>query len=299
MALALFGVAAASVYWLRPGWLLDSYFAAQRVYAGMHAETISIAGADWRYVEGGKGAPVLLVHGMAGSKENWMLMAPYLTGAYRLIAPDQAGFGDSGEALDADYRISTQVERLKLFADAMKLDRFHLVGHSMGGQIAGIFAARYPERVQSLTLIDAAGVPFKPNAFQAILERGENPFATETVEKFDAFMRMTFEHPPFAPRQLRLAYAERNARRALLWGRILKRITSEKTRYYLQQKLPEISAPTLILWCDRDQLLDVSSLDAFRAGMPEAQIEIFKGCGHMPMMEQPRETADLLRAHWR
>jgi abhydrolase domain-containing protein 6 len=295
LALVALALALALVYWLRPGWMLDGYFAAQRWHAGVKEGDVSVAGANWRYVEGGSGEPVLLLHGMAGSKENWLLLAPHLTGAYRVIAPDQAGFGGSAEALDNDYRISAQVERLREFVDAMKLQRFHLVGHSMGGHTAGVFAARYPERVQTLTLMSAAGVPFKANAFQALIERGENPFATETIEKFDAFMRMTFEHPPFAPPRLRQAYADRNAPRAWLWNGILRRIVSPKTRYFLQSKLADIKAPTLVLWCDRDQLLDVSSVDAFRAGLPQARIEILQGCGHMPMMEKPVETATLLR----
>lgn len=295
VALVIAATACASVYFLRPAWLLEGYFAAQRWHAGMQLASVDVAGAPWRYVEGGSGETVLLVHGMAGSKENWMLMAPYLRDEFHLVAPDQAGFGDSADALDDDYRVSAQVERLREFADALQLQRFHLVGHSMGGQIAGIFAARYPDRVRSLSLMSSAGVPFKANAFQALIARGENPFATESVEKFDVFMRMTFTHPPFAPPRLRQAYAERNVRRAALWNRILRRISGEKSRYYLQQKLADIHAPTLVLWCDGDQLLDVSSTEAFRAGLPSADIEILQGCGHMPMMEQPRQTADLLR----
>lgn len=286
------------IYLLRPGWLLDAYFSAQRRYAGMHVAHVEVAGANWDYAEGGQGETVLLVHGMAGSKENWMLLAARLSDRYRVIAPDQAGFGGSDPALDADYRISGQVDRLRAFADALKLERFHLVGHSMGGHSAGVFAARYPERVRSLTLMNAAGVPFKANAFRARIEQGENPFATESIEKFDAFMRMTFERPPFAPRRFREVYAERNAARAALWNQILRRVSSEKSRYYLQQKLPEIKAPTLVLWCDRDQLLDVSSVDAFRAGLPAATISVFQGCGHMPMMEDPDQTAAALLAHF-
>jgi len=295
--LALLAAGMLAVYLLRPAWLLDAYFAAQRWHAGVAVAQVDIAGAPWRYAEGGKGETVLLVHGMAGSKENWMLLAPLLDG-YRLVIPDQAGFGESADALDGDYRVSAQVERLRAFADALGLERFHLVGHSMGGQTAGVFAARYPERVRSLTLMSAAGVPFKPNAFQAMVERGENPFATETIEKFDAFMRMTFEHPPFAPPRLRQAYADRNASRAELWNRILRRLSSKQTRYFLQTRLDEIRAPTLVIWCDHDQLLDVSSVDAFRTGLPSATIEVLQGCGHMPMMEQPDAVADLLRRHF-
>jgi abhydrolase domain-containing protein 6 len=284
------------LYWLRPQWLLDGYFAIERGLAGLRAHSVQVDGGEWRYADGGEGPPVLLVHGMGGSKENWMLLARRLRSDHRLIVPDQAGFGASDDAVDDDYRIGAQVERLRAFADAIGVERFHLVGHSMGGQIAGVFAARYPDRVQTLTLMSSAGVPFRRNAFQALLERGENPFATETVEKFDAFMRMTFEHPPFAPPRLRLAYAQRNARRAPLWDRIIRRISSPESRYYLQGKLGDIRAPTLVLWCDRDQLLDVSSVEAFKRGLPSAEVVVLKGCGHMPMMEQPDAVAARLRA---
>lgn len=289
---------ALSVYLLRPDLLLDAHFAMQRSLAGLSTHAVEVDGARWTYDEGGSGEPVLLLHGMAGSKENWYLVAPYLKSDFHLYVPDQAGFGGSEAALDGDYRISAQVERLRAFADAMHLQRMHLVGHSMGGHIAGVFAARYPQRVASLSLISSAGVPFKRNAFQAILESGKNPFATESLEKFDQFMAMIFEKPPFIPARMRQVYAEHNAHRADLWSKILRRITSEKSRYYLQQKLPLISAPTLVLWCDRDQLLDVSSVDAFRAGLPDARIEVLKGCGHMPTMEQPQATAELLRSEF-
>lgn len=284
-----------TVYWFWPEHILDTYFASQRMWAGMREDSISIDGATWRYAEGGKGETVLLIHGMAGSKENWYATAHYLTSHYRVVAPDLPGFGESQNAQDDDYRISTQVERLYRFVDDMKLARFHLVGHSMGGHIAGIFAARYPDRVATLTLMNSAGVEFTPNAFQALLERGENPFASQSVEKFDAFTRMVFEHPPFMPKRLRLAYMARNSARTELWNHILQQISSENSRYYLQRELSGIQAPVLVLWCQQDQLLDVSSVATFRAGLPTAQIKILDGCGHMPMMEKPSATATALR----
>lgn len=284
-----------TLYWFWPEHILNGYFVSQRIWAGMREGSITIGSDTWRYVEGGKGETILLIHGMAGSKENWYATAHYLTRHYRVVTPDLPGFGESQNARDDDYRINAQVERLHRFVDEMQLARFHLVGHSMGGHIAGIFAARYPDRVATLTLMNSAGVEFKPNAFQALLEQGENPFATQSLEKFDAFTRMIFEHPPFMPKRLRLAYMTRNSARTELWNRILQQISSEDSRYYLQRELSGIQAPVLVLWCQQDQLLDVSSVATFRAGLPTAQIKILEGCGHMPMMEKPSATASALR----
>jgi len=298
LLLLLGGATVLVLYRTAPERLLDANFAAERWWGGLGTRSIDIDGSRWRYNEGGRGEPVLLVHGMAGSKENWSLLAHYLTGHYRVIVPDQLGFGASPNAPDGNYRVTVQAKRLKAFADALGLQRLHLVGHSMGGHIAGVFAGRYPERVQSLTLMDSAGVHFKPNAFSERIERGENPFATETTEKFDAFMAMIFVHPPFAPERLRMAYAARNAPRARLWGLILKRQIAAKWRFYLEDHLDKIQAPSLLVWCDQDRLLDVSSVAAFRTELPGARVEILNGCGHMPMMERPRETAALLSQHF-
>lgn len=282
------------VYWRAPERLLDANFAVEAWVAGVEARSVTVDGQRWQYVEGGQGEAVLLVHGMAGSKENWYRTAGYLRRHYRVIIPDQPGFGASPDALDGDYRIGQQARRLGRFVEALGIQRFHLVGHSMGGAIAGVYATRHPDRVQTLSLIDSAGVRFQPNAFTDLLERGENPFATESLAKFDAFLAMTFEHPPFAPTRLRAAYARRMAGRAELWNRIVAEVKSPRSRYLLEPRLKKITAPTLVIWCRRDQLIDVSAVEVFRRELPAAEIEILDGCGHMPMMEQPRETGELL-----
>ncbi len=294
LALLVLGASLLLAYWLAPGQLLDLNFAAEAWSAGVETRSVEVDGQRWQYAEGGQGEPVLLVHGMAGSKENWYRTARYLGRHYRVIIPDQLGFGASPEAADGDYRIPQQARRLAHFAAALGIRRFHLVGHSMGGAIAGWYATRHPGQVQTLSLIDSAGVRFQPNAFTDLLERGENPFATESLAKFDAFIAMTFEHPPFAPTRLRAAYARRMAGRAALWNRIVQEVKSPRSRYLLEPRLKKIAAPTLVIWCRRDQLIDVSAVQVFRRELPAAEIEILDGCGHMPMMEQPRVTGELL-----
>ena len=289
------GLVLVLVYALAPLRLVDLNFALSAWWAGLEVRGIEVDGEHWRYAEGGQGEAVLLVHGMAGSKENWYPTARYLSPRYRVIIPDQLGFGASEDARDRDYRIVSQARRLDRFATELGLGRFHLVGHSMGGAIAGVYASGHPERLLSLSLLDSAGVAFKPNAFTESLERGENPFATESAAKFDAFLGMVFEHPPFAPPRLRAAYARRMAGRAPLWNQIIAEVKSPGSRYILQPLLGKISAPTLVLWCRRDRLIDVSAVEVFRQALPSAEIAILEDCGHMPMMEQPQATAALLR----
>lgn len=285
-----------AVYCLRPAWLLEADFARQRWQAGVQRSELDVGIQHWVYVEGGQGDPVLLVHGLAGSKENWYPTAAKLSDRYHLLIPDLPGFGESQDSPDGRYQVDVQVERLHDFVAAKGWTRFHLAGHSMGGHIAGLYAARYPEQVRSLSLVNAAGVPFPRNAFQAELEAGGNPFAATDLASLDRFLGMAFAKPPFAPARVRAAYAERIAERAPLWRGVLRQLIAEDQRYRLQAELPNIKAPTLVLWCDQDQLLDVASTNAFRAGLPGVNVQILTGCGHMTPMEAPTETAAALAA---
>lgn len=287
------------VYAAWPGWFLDAEFTRQRMLARLTEHRVQFDDQSWVYVErAGTGRTIVFVHGLAGSKENWYPTIRYLPPGDRILIPDLAGFGDSADSPDGDYRIATQVARLNAFVDALDIREFHLAGHSMGGHIAGLYAATHPDRVQSLSLLNAAGVPFPRNALQAELESGGNPFAVTDLAGFDRFAAMAFATPPYAPPRVRAAYAARIAPRAPLWRQALDQLVAEDQRYLLQQHLGDIKAPTLVLWCDRDQLLDVRSIDAFRAGLPGATIEVLNGCGHMTPMEAPEQTAALLSAQF-
>jgi pimeloyl-ACP methyl ester carboxylesterase len=93
-----------------------------------------------------------------------------------------------------------QVERLNLFVKELKLTKFDLVGHSMGGNIAGNYAADYPEMVKTLALFDSAGVkePTK-SEMTLLMEKGKNPFLVKDVNDFDKFMEIIFLKPPEMP----------------------------------------------------------------------------------------------------
>src|SRR6185312_4075249 len=101
----------------------------------------------WSYYEGGDGPTIVLLHGFASSKEVWLPVAKLLTPHFHLIIPDLPGWGESSRNADAGYDIDAQASRLDAFVQALRLQRFVLVGHSMGGAIAGVYAAGHPEHV--------------------------------------------------------------------------------------------------------------------------------------------------------
>lgn len=302
-ALILLGIGSLGVYRLRPDLLLDAEFARQAWWAGASYDAVLVDDHVWVYYErpadsGAKGAPVLLLHGFTGSKENYLPLLAKLEHASRVIVPDLPGWGESSRRELSDYGIAAQVERLERFLDAQRIERVHLVGHSMGGHIAGVFAALHPERVATLALVDTAGVRFEPNEFALRVMRGETPFNVRTRAEFDAFMAQLFAKPPFLPARLKDVLVQRNRRGHAFQSRVLASIGRGPGAFQLEANLDRIQAPTLVLWCRQDQILDVSAIRTLSRIRPRPTVTVLEGCGHMSIMEQPGAAGLALHALW-
>lgn len=291
LLVAVLALAGAALYLLAPAVLLDAEFARQAALAGLHKRALVAAGHRWSYYEGGAGDAVVLVHGFTGSKENWLPFARRLGTGHRVIVPDLPGWGESQRRAQEDYRVPAQVRRLAAFIDALGVERVHLAGHSMGGHIAGVFAAEYPGRIASLALIDSAGVPYEENAFARRTLAGEMPFNFGNRAEFDRFAALMFARPPWLPGRLKDVLVERNRAGHAFHVALLAKLTEVSELFRLKDALPRITAPTLVLWCRQDQVLDVSSVAVLEAGMPQAEVALFDDCGHMAMMEKPRYLA--------
>ncbi|MDF5909289.1 alpha/beta fold hydrolase [Pseudomonas aeruginosa] len=127
-----------------------------------------------------------------------------------LVALDLPGFGDSSKPQQASYDVGTQAERVANFAAAIGVRRLHLAGNSMGGHIAALYAARHPEQVLSLALIDNAGVmPARKSELFEDLERGENPLVVRQPEDFQKLLDFVFVQQPPLPAPLKRYLGER------------------------------------------------------------------------------------------
>ena len=202
------------------------------------------------------------------------------------------GFGDSTCLENASYRIADQAKRLNQFADAVGLKKFHIVGNSMGGHIAGRYTVMFPERVLTLGLFDASGVKSPvPSEMAQRLAKGEpNPLVAGSVEEFDRLLKFVFFTPPEIPSFVKKLLVEEAMKHKASNERIFKQMSGEIGA--LEPDLPKIKARTLVLWGDRDRVLDVSSVQVLEKGLPNSTTVIMKDCGHLPMIERPQEAAE-------
>src|SRR5678815_1283727 len=120
------------------------------------SKEVLVFGQKIQYVEAGAGPTVILLHGLGGSAQAWQFNIGALAEKYHVVVPDQIGFGKSDKPF-VNYRIRTYVDFLDQFCKQLKIDRATLVGNSMGGWIATMFTAAFPDRVDKLVLVDAAG----------------------------------------------------------------------------------------------------------------------------------------------
>src|SRR5688572_18613250 len=195
VAAALFAAFAGVV--ARPDVLLRAEFARRLHAAGLTKHTRTVAGHRWVYAERAAESPdaptLVLVHGFTGSKENWYPLARALDGRYRLVIPDLPGWGESERLPREQYGFLAQSERLAAFIRTVSPGKpVVLVGHSMGGGIAALVAAGYPQLVSRIALLDAAGVPFEDNRFGAAVLAGRNPFAVQDRASLDRYLATVF-----------------------------------------------------------------------------------------------------------
>ena len=282
--------------------LLDKTMQYGRTAQGFSVGEQNVGDMSLNYMERpGIGPVVLLIHGFSANKETWLKLAAELPDDYYLIAPDLAGHGDSPAPANGDYNLITQTDRLQHLMAAKGFANIHLIGNSMGGAIATIYAARYPDEVASLTLIDAAGVDSpNPSPFMQALSSGKNPLIATDEESFEYRWDMIMEQPPFVPWPIRPAMIRKTINRAEINRIIFDDMLA--TRDQLQQQDFEamveenIHMPVLIIWGAQDRVLDVSSVDVFTSMMPQAETHIMPGTGHVPQIEEADKTAEITAA---
>lgn len=165
----------------------------------------------------------------------------------------------------------------------------------MGGQIAALFAARYPERVRSLALFANAGIesPHKSELYQLLTSGSPNPLVVKQPQDFDKLLRFVFVEPPYLPESLKRYLGERAMAKATHYDQVFKQLVERPVP--LAPELPKIQAPTLLLWGRQDRVLDVSSIEVMQPLLNKPNVVIMDNVGHAPMLERPEESALLYR----
>ena len=296
VALLLLFVTGATVYCWFPGLIFEALIHVQRWRSGLERHEIQVDDHQLVYLEGGKGETILFVHGFGTDKDSWATFLPAFSGSYRLIVPDLPGFGETSGPDTAGYDIPSQVKRFARFIDTAGLDSFHLIGVSMGGYISAYYASEYPEKVQSLTLIDTAGVTSRipSHIWQRYKTDGEILLLYRTPEQFDRFLSALFHHPPFIPLRFKEYFAERGARNYDYHKKILNQMVDGGMNL-LESRLPRIRARTLLIWGKDDRIIHVSSVEKFKKGIKDCRTVIMDNCGHVPYLECPEKSKQAYR----
>ena len=248
------------------------------------AKEVLVFGQKIQYLEAGSGPTVILLHGLGGSSQAWQLNIGALAQQYHVIVPDQIGFGKSDKPL-VNYRIRTYVDFLDQFCKQLKIERASLVGNSMGGWIAALFTAAYPDRVDKLVLVDAGGYA-PPKDFDTRLFYGLNP---TTREGMSVLVKKVFYNKFFhTDAAIDQAIA---ARLAAGDGYTINSITESIIRGedLLDEPVKTIKRPTLIVWGREDGLVPLSDGERMNKDIAGSKLIVFDQCGHVPNIEKAME----------
>lgn len=247
----------------------------------MTTQMVETAGNSLAYTDQGNGPAVVIVHGVGGHKEDWAGVAAALATAHRVLSIDMLGFGESTK--QGDLSIPAQARAIVALLDALGIDRADVVGNSVGGWVAATFAAQHGDRIGKLILIDAAG-------FKAMFE-GEPPvnFDPGTVDEMQALINITInspvaQTPGLAARALDIYIASGEKAVSAIWGGAI--YGSPR----LEELLPAITAPTLVLWGADDKLFPSVLCGVFASMIAGAEQHLIAGAGHFPQIDQPEAT---------
>jgi pimeloyl-ACP methyl ester carboxylesterase len=283
----------------------------------MRAATIDI-GTEVNYVDyGGAGEPIVLVHGLGGSVENWMAAGPLLTEWGRVLALDLGGFGRTALPEGKGGAVDDNRALLDRFLDEMAGGPATLIGNSMGGMISILETAAEPHKISRLVLADPA-VPIPEDAeVDPVVQFLFATYATPgTGEEFvedrlaelgpEQMTRMTLElccvdveRVPAEVVEAHIALSRERAgmewaTRAFLDAARSVMTTIAEPAY--TESIRDIAAPTLVVYGDCDRLITRAAIEALAVLRPDWTLEILDGVGHTPMLEDPTRFASVVGA---
>ncbi|MFH4156510.1 alpha/beta fold hydrolase [Acinetobacter bereziniae] len=272
---------------------IQSVLQQERAWAGMETKRVKVGDIDWAYSEGGPaGKPTLmLVHGLAGSRDNWNRVARYLTPYYHVIIPDLPGQGDSKVPNDFDYSLPNLTEKLRRFAEAIKVENgLNIAGHSMGGSISLLYAAQYPVDTKSLFLIDSAGVFKSANTPYLKDPTTLRNMIVSKLGDFDRLMKIATSLPPFIPKELKDSQEKLMISQSANTTKLVEQLIVMSKLFTPDSfaiAARSIDQPVLIAWGDKDQIINVEAAAELKGLLKNAQEPvILKGVGHLPLLEQ-------------
>ena len=271
----------------------------ERAWAGLTSKTLRVGDVVWSYSEGGnKNKPtVLLIHGLASSRDTWNSVAKSLTPYYHVIIPDLPSAGSTQIPENFDLSVPNVTEQLRRFIEAAHIqDNLNIAGHSLGGTIAMFYASQYPFDTKSLFLMSTGGI-FKTNNTNYL----KNPIYLKQLlitqkGDLDFVMKKVMFDQPFTASVIRNEQEKLFIAKSQDTAKIINQIDALNRLYTpttFTTMVKNIEAPTLILWGNQDQIVNVDVANELKSILkrPEEPV-ILNRVGHMPLLEAPERVAE-------
>lgn len=264
-----------------------------------YSSDILIDGRRIRYACRGDGPAVLLCHGIPLAMATWQDLFFELSAHYRVFALDMPGYGASDKSL-GDYSLDAISLQIARFCGRLGIDQVFVAGSSFGAAVAATLSIRFPELVRGAVLINSVGIDGGTHAVERAARIGLLRYAMRNALLRKGFGRQIFRS------KLRASYARLVPDEKLVdhYYHLLLKDRGEESflqtlRQFserdLQQQLPELEKPVLLIWGTEDRVLPVARSVAVQKRIRNCWSVLVPGAGHLPHEERPRRCADLMR----
>jgi pimeloyl-ACP methyl ester carboxylesterase len=275
-------VAGATMYW-RPLWVADQQVRYAMWRGGAHRHSVDLPEGRIKYFEQGDGAPLVIIHGLGGRKEDFAALMPkFAAQGFHVYALDLLGYGESDKPASSDYSITTEEQIVTEFMDAVGVPRADIVGWSMGGWIALKLALDSPQRVDRIAVYDSAGIAYQTTADTALFAPTDSAGLTRLVRALSPTMAV----PP--------AFAQPDIFRKLARSRwvIDRSMTAMRSGHdILDFRLAGMQRPLLIVYGAEDVLTPPSVGETMHKLDPRSMYATVDGCGHFAPVECSKPVA--------
>jgi pimeloyl-ACP methyl ester carboxylesterase len=270
---------AAGGFFLYPVSYFNAWTYLREDFSGVESRAVQVDGYRVHYLAEGPadGQAIVLVHGLGARAEDWSSLAPYLAQAgFRVYMPDLVGYGRSERPVNFSYSVRGEASIVVDFMNTMGIRQAELGGWSMGGWIAVLVAAEHPERVSRLMLFDSAGLYVRPEFDTALF----TPSSRAQLSQLQALLTPRPRPiPAFIARDLLRNYR----RNGWVVHRALATMLTGKD--VVDGLLPQLKMPVLLTWGSLDRITPLDQGQTMHRLIPQSQLDVFAGCGHLAPME--------------
>ena len=257
---------------------------------------VEVDGILVHYTDEGEGTPIILLHGTGASLHTWDLWAEKLKENYRVLRITLPGFGLSGPRLDKRYEIKDYVNLLDSFVELVGIEKFYLVGNSLGGSIAWLYTSFYDEKIKKLILINSSG--FEMVEIPFVIRIARNNFLNFLVKKTSAkfLIKKSLKEVYYDDKLILKSTIDRYYKLNLREGNRQAFIDRALINYVdYTSRLKKIKSPTLILWGENDEWINVKFAQKFKSMIRYSRVSVMSHTGHIPMEEKPYESLKIVQ----